>query len=179
MTKQILLAAILTFTSCIGAGQNSTIKSQASYNYFPELIGINLHGQEKKVPSELPGGKKLLIVAYQRAQQKDVDTWIDSIDKVQSKIKDLKFYEIPLIEKGSAFFRFYVNNGMRSGITDEIRRGEVITVYTEVDKFLPLVRQKNTDLIKTFLLNSEGKILSEVEGRFSENNLALLSTVNE
>ena len=68
---------------------------------------------------------------------------------------------------------------MRSGITDEIRRGEVITVYTEVDKFLPLVRQKNTDLIKTFLLNSEGKILSEVEGRFSENNLALLSTVNE
>lgn len=174
MKKILFLTTILTINfllaSCIGAGKNSDIET-SSASSFPEMEGINLEGKILKVPEHFSGNTNLVIAAYLREQQVDVDTWVAKLDKFNEIFPDLKFYELPIIDKSSTIFRFYVNNGMRRGITDSEKRRLVITVYTDVKQFLQLTEMKTVDEIAVFLLDSNGKIIAKTAGKYSEDKL--------
>jgi hypothetical protein len=166
---------IMGLVGCIGAGRNSEVAvKQSSMPMFPEVVGIDLTGAERRVPQDLTGPFRLVIAAYKREQQADVDTWIENLDQIRSRLPEVAFYELPVIPKGGAVFRFYVNNGMRSGITDQQRRTQVITVYTDVPEFLSAVGQADTGSILTLILGDGGVILGKVEGRFSPDQLDTL-----
>jgi hypothetical protein len=171
----IIAGVMMNLFGCIGAGSNSeVVVHQPSAQRFPEMVGIDLTGAQRRVPQDLPGTVRLVVAAYQREQQADVDTWIANLDRISSRLPEVEFCELPVIPKGSALFRFYVNNGMRSGITDPQRRLQVITVYTDVPKFLEAVGQPDTRQIMAFLLHENGAILGKVQGRFSDEQLERL-----
>jgi hypothetical protein len=174
MKKILFITSVFTITfwlaSCIGSGKNSDIET-SSQEDFPQMEGINLEGKIIKIPDQFAGKTNLVIVAYLREQQLDVDTWIAKLDKLNKIFPDLQFYELPVIDKSSAIFRFYVNNGMRRGIKDSKQRKLVITVYTDVKEFLQLTSMKSVDEIAVFLLDSNGKIIAKTSGKYSEDKV--------
>lgn len=182
MKKILSLGFLILLQAClIGAGQNSEISSDKN-NYFPQITGIDLNGNKQKLPDTFNNDLNLVIVAFKREQQSEVDTWIKSAKPLLEKNKNLSFFEIPLIYELSAFKRFWVNNGMRFGIKDEVARKQTITVYTNRKKFFNITKMEE-EKIYALLIDKNGKILWQKDGasdaaKISSLKKALLTNIN-
>ena len=172
----ISLLATISLSGCISPGKNSPILPSEK-GHFPSIVGIDLHGVERTLPEAFEGTKNVVIVAFERHQQQDVNTWIPTIETLMIAYPSLRFYEVPLIYELSIFRRFFINNGMRRGIPDEVARERTITVYTNREQFTKLM-DMNIKTIYTLLLNDKGEILWRTTGKASaENILALDSAI--
>lgn len=162
--KSSLIIAFTAFflTSCIGAGDISDIKNNGE-SHFPSMVGIDLMGEDKKIPESFKGKYNIVAVAFKHEHQADVNSWITVADNMLAKNSNIKFYEIPLIYEINAPYRFWVNNGMRSGIPDLKARLRTITVYTDREEFLDIMNMK-TDDIYILLLDNKGKIIWQTKG---------------
>lgn len=169
-----LIGTAAMTSGCIGPGINSDliVRDQA---LFPSVTGINLNGRTVEIPAELPGKGRIVIVAFEQRQQADVDTWINALTPDLAASPGLALYEIPVIYTGSAPFRFWVNNGMRSGITGEVARNRTITVYTDRARFYETL-QVRQDSITTFVLAPNGAIAWRTDGPATAAGLASVRT---
>ena len=102
---------------------------------FPVHTFSNLAKQKKKIPQQLDGDYKLMIVAFQRNHQQLVDTWFaagDSLERSYNKPgKQFKYYEIPTIYKMGFLGRSFLNMGMRSGVKAQSARERTFTIYID------------------------------------------------
>jgi len=143
---------------------------------FPRITGINLNGRSIAVPHDLEGDPRIVVVAFEQAQQRDVDTWLTALSPDLAAAPTLKLYELPVIYTGSAAFRFWVNNGMRSGITDETARNRTVTVYTDREKFFAELGVKR-ESITTFVLGASGEIRWRADGPAAPETLSSLRRI--
>jgi hypothetical protein len=78
----LFLAATALSTMTIGWGDVMNIKSErptaAPEGTFPKLTAANLEKQAFSLPEDFAGDRNLLLIAFQREQQQNVDTWQDS-----------------------------------------------------------------------------------------------------
>lgn len=174
----LFLFILLTISGCIGSGKISTVQNNGE-NYFPKLVGIDLMGEDREIPQSFIGEYNIVVVAFEREHQKAVNTWINAVDPILEKYKNIAFYEVPLIYEINAPYRFWINNGMRAGIPDLEARLRTITVYTDRDKFTSTMNMK-TDHIYVLLLNKKGGILWQAQGLLtSKSEKALLNKIIE
>ncbi len=184
-----LLILLITLQSCIGAGQNSKIaedevakttitKTSRIKNLppksiigesFPTLTGIDLQGNQRQLPQSFDGKLNLVIVAFKREQQVEVDSWIKTFAEISAKNPQINFYEVPLIYELSAPSRWWINNGMRQGVKSEAARSRTITVYTDRAKFFNITKMK-AEKIYALLIDKSGKILWQSEGSSTPEN---------
>jgi len=170
MKKLIQLFLLFVLQSCmIGAGENSKIEANKD-SYFPKITGIDLDGKKQQLPAAFKNKFNLVIVAFKREQQLEVDTWIKAIEPILKENSNLSFYEIPLIYEISTIGRMWVNNGMRFGIPDEVARKRTITVYTNREEFFRITKMQE-DKIYALLIDANGKILWKAEGVSNETNI--------
>jgi len=167
------LAVVATLLpGCIGAGTNSALRPVPAG--FPEVTGIDLEGREIRLPTELGGSPRIVVVAFERRQQADVDTWIRASEPLLRKRPAARLYEVPVIGSSSAPFRLWVNNGMRAGIPDEAARRRTVTVYTDRDGFLSTVGAR-PESITAFLLDDRGRIAWRADGPADEQKVSELA----
>ena len=162
MKKFLLLGAVFMVTACIGAGPISNIKPLGD-NIFPQMEGIDLLGETRVVPTTFAGDLNIVAVAFEREQQKDVNTWIEVAEGMMEENPSLKFYELPVIYEVNGMYRTWINNGMRSGIPSEAARERTITVYTDREKFTSMMDMTTTE-ISVLLIDDKGKILWRHDG---------------
>lgn len=170
----VLAAASTLLPGCIGAGTNSALRTVPAG--FPEVTGIDLEGREVRLPSGLAGSPRIVVVAFERRQQADVDTWIRAVEPLLAARPDARFYEVPVIGSSSAPFRLWVNNGMRAGIPDEAARRRTITVYTDRDGFLAALGARR-ESITTLLVDAGGRIAWRADGPADPEKVASLGRV--
>ncbi len=165
----------LFLSACIGSGSVSDVNDPQQQNTFPTLRGIDLTGEEQIIPSKLDGDKKLLLIAFQREQQQQIDTWLNVVKDIEAANNNFRYYEVPVIYEGSAPFRFWVNNGMRSGIQDQTARERTITVYTDRDKFFDIM-EMNEDSIYAVLVDQNDQIVWRSSGVSTDEKINELQT---
>ncbi|WP_129589709.1 hypothetical protein [Rubritalea profundi] len=141
---------------------------------FPVHTFSNLAKQKKKIPDELSGDHKLMIVAFQRNHQQLVDTWFaagDSLELAYNKPGKLfRYYEIPTIYKMGFLGRSFLNMGMRSGVKAQAARERTFTIYIDKAPFKKRLQIPNETDIHLFLLNNTGKVLWRCQGKHSPKN---------
>jgi len=170
MKKIIPFVLLFTLQSClIGAGENSKVEANKN-SYFPKITGIDLDGKKQELPTIFKNKFNLVVVAFKREQQSEVDTWIKAAEPILKENSDLSFYEIPLIYELSSFKRMWVNNGMRFGIPDEVARKRTITVYTNREEFFKITGMAENKIC-ALLLDDSGKILWKKEGVADVNKI--------
>ena len=176
MKKLMLLSLLAVMQSCfIGAGENSKIEADKN-NYFPKITGIDLNGKKQEIPAIFKNKFNLIIVAFKREQQIEVDSWIKAVEPILKENTNLSFYEIPLIYELSVFKRMFLNNGMRFGITDEVARKRTITVYTNRQEFFKITQMKE-EQIYALLIDDNGKIIWRVEGVADDKKISDLKKI--
>ncbi len=125
---------------------------------FPVLEGSSLSAQHYTIPADLEGRANLVFVAFLRRQQQVIDEWIERLGDVESKYPGLAVYEVPLLVRFPGPIRWWIDNGMRSGIPDPRTRSRTITVYTDRGRFLRQAGLADEQQIWTVLLDREGTI---------------------
>lgn len=125
---------------------------------FPRVEGRSLQDEEIGLPTDLEGEMNLLAVAFQRTQQRDVDTWVPLFRELEEKIPNLAGYEIPTISGGWGPLRRFIDGGMKAAIPDPLTRARTVTVYGDVDRVTEGLRLTDRDQIAVVLCDRAGTV---------------------
>ena len=135
---------------------------------FPSIEGKALNGDKFRAPEDLSKPHNLLLVAFQRDQQQDVDTWIPRLEKVEDANEDFTFYEFPILPEMNVMARWFIYHGMRSGIASDRARSRTVTFHLDKAEFKKDLGIDSEDIIQVFLVDSTGVVTWRNPGKWSE-----------
>lgn len=135
---------------------------------FPTARGSNLEHRGFRLPTDFEGERNLVLIAFQREQQAQVETWTPFVQGLLVRQPDLRFYELPTIQRGNPLFRFWVDRGMRSGIADRTKREQTITLFLDKAAFRRQLALPEEQTIYALLVDRAGRVLWRAEGCFTE-----------
>jgi hypothetical protein len=117
---------------------------------FPPLEARDLEGRRVVLPDDLPGPCDLLVLAFRRGQQSDVDGWGDLVRT--AGIDDLGFWEVPVIGRAWSPARGWIDGGMARAIPDREVRTHTLTSYTDVGAVLAALGVRGTGRVIAVLV---------------------------
>ncbi|MEO6526422.1 MAG: hypothetical protein ABIP93_07340 [Gemmatimonadaceae bacterium] len=141
---------------------------------FPNVEGSNLEGEHFKLPSDFKGELNVVLVAFRREQQIDVDSWMPFLKTVGESRRDVRVYELPTLGRRYRLMRPVIDGGMRRGIPDAAVRAVTITLYIDKAPFRESLRLRHEDRIYVLLVDQRGRVFWRAEGRFDERTGAEL-----
>jgi hypothetical protein len=173
LIKSLLVLAVVFFLviACQGPKPVSLPPAAASAA-FPEMSVQNLSGEILALPSQFPGERTLLMVAYEQKQQAALDDW-----SARLKLKSPgapEWLELPIITNPGALMRSVIDNGMRSGIPDKAVRDRVFTIYTPREEFNQRVGLSDMKVVHLLVADRKGRLLAKVSGGWTAQKEAVL-----
>jgi hypothetical protein len=129
---------------------------------FPSLRGRDLEFRARRIPEDLPGERRVVIVAFHQRHQRVVDAWIDALDG--RGIPGLRLYEIPTIGLRWRWVRNAIDGGMATAIRDLAVRERTITVYTRLRPVVRALGLAGRGDVLVAALAPDGSILSSAIG---------------
>ena len=135
---------------------------------FPAVTAENLESRRFVLPRELEGAYNIVVIAYERRQQADVDTWMPFLNALEKEDRRVRWYELPTIPKMTGvFIGWWIDSGMRRGIPDVSQRERTITLYLDKSEFRRALGLPDSDRsIHTLLIDREGRVLWRFDGRY-------------
>ncbi len=140
----------------------------ASAGKFPALESETLEKHAVQLPRDFQGERNLLLIAFVREQQKDIDTWLTQMKQYEDIDKEFRYYEIPTIEKMNRFMRWFINTGMSHGIPDKKARERTITLYIDKEPFKQSLRITDEKKIYALVVDRSGTVLWRATGPYDE-----------
>ena len=138
---------------------------------FPTVAGRDLEMRERALPAAFEGKRRLVLVAFQRWQQQEVDTWLGPAAKIAAGDADFRYYEVPTLGRGYSWMRGFIDGGMRSGVTDPTARARTITLYVVKAPFLRELAISDEAHITALLLDENSRIIWRTTGSSDETKL--------
>lgn len=135
---------------------------------FPGVSGSNLEGRKFNFPNDFEGDLNIAVIAFRREQTALIEGWAPTLEEIEKKNPTVRFYELPVLNRAYSPIRWWIDGGMRAGITDVKNRRRTITLYTTKSAFKNRLKIPNDDTIYVFLVNKSGKILWRSKGDFTE-----------
>ena len=130
---------------------------------FPAIAATSLEGRGWHLPGDLER-ISVLILAFQRWQQAEVDGWIDGLEALGCPHP---IFEVPTIGRGYRWARSFIDGGMRAGIPDPVVRARTLTTYTSVPRVLGALGLSSADHVIATLVTPAGEVQVLVQGVFS------------
>jgi hypothetical protein len=168
-----LFTALLVTALAGHALAQTPLPPPSSLGQMPIIQAETLSERKVTLPQDLPGEKTLALIAFERGQQTNINTWVDGLSL---KTTTEPWVEQPVIEPRSSWSRAFIDGGMRMGIRDEAMRNRVITLYTERAAFLKLMGlPDSTRSIYAVVVTRAGQVLAMVEGDYTREKAAVLA----
>lgn len=139
---------------------------------FPQLQARNLEGAVHDLPAAFAGDPSIVIVAFERHQQSDVDSWLPCLDEVRERLPGLEVYELPAIRRRFLPARRFIDGGMRAGIPDPGTRKRTLTAYTDIGALTRALRIDSTNTIALFVVSRDGTVVWSARGAYDPDAAA-------
>ena len=139
---------------------------------FPTLTADDLNGVSHTLPSGLPGNPTIVFIAYKQNQQEDVNTWVYGLGL--DPYTGPEFVELPVVGAGASLMRGFIDNGMRSGITDTKLRERTITIYQNVSVVNDPLGFSGRDDIRVLVVKQNGEVVWSTSGAATDAGMAAL-----
>ena len=141
---------------------------------FPDVQGRSLTGRRVTLPEDFAGDLNVVLVAFKRWQQEDVDTWMPHLRELAASRTGLRVYELPTLASSYRLMRTFIDGGMRGGIPDSAVRAATITLYIDKRPYKAALQIPNEDQIHVFLVERGGRIRWRAAGPFTAEAAAQL-----
>ena len=145
-----------------------TDMSEDRIQHFPNVSGSSLDGKRFNLPRDLKGKVNIVIIAFRREQTDIIEQWATPLKDIMRADPSLEVYELPTLSRGYSPFRWWIDGSMRAGIVDEEARRRTITIYTNKRNFKVELGIPNEETIYIFLVGKDGRIITRVQGDFTE-----------
>lgn len=142
---------------------------------FPQVNGSSLTKRKFSLPADFEGELNLVVIAFKRKQQEDVDTWMPYLRPLTADHAGLRVYELPVLPRSLTLMRGVIDGGMRGGIPDSAVRAATITLYINKTPFKKALAIASEDSIEVVLVDRAGEIFWRATGVFSEAALMELT----
>jgi hypothetical protein len=132
---------------------------------FPEVAGQALSRQRVRLPGDLAGAPAVLLVAYERRTQGDIDRWSDFLER---EVPELAAFEVPTIP--SLVWRplaGWIDAGMRGGVPRELW-SRVVTLYEDGAQVRAFLGDRRGGRAHVTLLDAGGVVRWFAADGFSE-----------
>jgi len=144
---------------------------------LPELEARSLEGRAYRLPGDLDGELNVLVVAFERRQQRLVDDWLPSLLALESCVAGLRVYELPTISRAWSPARWFIDGGMVRGIPDAEARARTLTVYTDVGRVLESLGLESAATVAVLLIDRAGNVAWRGGGEYETAQLRALTVV--
>jgi len=139
---------------------------------FPSVAGVALSGERVRFPEDLMGAPALLLCAYRRGTQMDVDRWAAFAGR---ELPHLAVFELPIIP--ALIWRplqGLIDGGMRGGVP-RAQWSRVVTLYEEGAKARAFIGDGGGDRAQVVLLDAAGTVAFHDAGGFRESGARRLA----
>ena len=170
MLRSVLFAVLIASITAgpSPTGTTMTFVAADTLGKFPHVEGTNLEGEDFSLPADFKGELNVVLVAFKREQQADVDSWTPFLKPVLESRRHLRSYELPVLGRGYRLMRSFIDGGMRRGIPDATVRAATITLYIDKSPFREALRLRDEDRIYVLLVDQQGRVLWRTDGHFDE-----------
>ena len=140
---------------------------------LPTLTAKRLDQQRVTLPHGLPAERTLALVAFERGQRAEVDSWIQGLRL--DRDTSIPWFKMPVInDPGNEGARNVIENRMLERHTTDQARARLVPVFTDRAAFIRAAGLRNSDHAWVLVLNREGKVLARAEGLYDEDKAAAL-----
>jgi hypothetical protein len=122
---------------------------------LPEVAGQALSRRRVRLPGAFAGAPAVLLVAYERRTQDDIDRWTAFLER---EAPELAAYEVPTIP--SLVWRplaGWIDAGMRGGVPRELW-SRVVTLYEDGAKVRAFLGDRRGGRAHVALLDADGLV---------------------
>ena len=140
---------------------------------FPSVAGVALSGARVRFPEDTLGAPALLLCAYRRGAQNDVDRWAAFAGR---DLPHLTVFELAIIP--ALLWRplqGWIDGGMRGGVPRS-QWAHVVTLYGEGGKARAFIGDGGGDRAQVLLLDAAGVVVFHDAGGFRESSAGRLAT---
>jgi len=132
---------------------------------FPSVAGNALSGDTVRFPEDVLGAPALLLCAYRRGAQADVDAWAGFAAR---ELPGLTAYELPIIP-GRVWrpLQGWIDGGMRGGVPPR-QWARVVTLYADGDKARAFIGDGGGLRAQVVLLDAAGVIVFHDAGGYRD-----------
>jgi hypothetical protein len=146
---------------------------------FPKVEVRNLEGRDLVFPNDFAGEVNVVLVAFQREQQRDVDTWTPALADLGKRVNGLHVYEMPTLSRAYRFARRMIDGGMAKGIKDRQVREATATAFIDKGPFKKALGIDSEDTIHAFVVRRDGTVTWHGRGPLAPQSLAALTAAVE
>jgi hypothetical protein len=139
---------------------------------FPSVAGHALSGELVRFPEDVLGAPALLLCAYRRLTQQDVDQWAAFAAR---ELPGLVVYELPIIP--ALVWRplqGWIDGGMRGGVP-RLQWSHVVTLYDHGSTAKAFLGDGGGAGTQVVLLDADGAVAFHDAGGFRESAAAALA----
>jgi hypothetical protein len=147
--------------------------TQVDARSLPNIKATDLNKKAVNWPAGLPSDRTVLIIAFTRGQQVQVDGWVSGL-KLKSP-GGPAWFEVPLINNPGSIARYFIDNGMRGGIPGTEARSHVVTVYGKKAELMKQMGLFGEKTVHVLVVDRKGNILESVSGAYSEAGAAAVT----
>lgn len=141
---------------------------------FPHVTTRDLNGAEKTLPADFSGDLNLVLIAYVQWQQREVDSWLPTADRLEATLPNFRYYEVPVVGQMGRFGQMQLDFWMRTGIPDRETRARTLTLYVDRAAFRRQLGIGDEAHIALLLLDRAGTIVWRGSGAYSAATAASL-----
>ena len=134
---------------------------------FPKVEGTNLEGRRFSLPADFEAEFNVVLVAFRREQQADVDSWLPFLEARKLQDRGIRVYELPTLNRSYRVMRGFIDGGMARGIPAKATREATITLYINKSPFKKALAIDAEDQISTMVVARDGRVLWRKDGRFN------------
>ena len=175
----VVLAALVASAGAPTNGSLMHVSALDTLGRFPSVEGTSLEGEHFTLPADFKSELNVVLVAFTREQQNDVDSWTPFLKTLGASHPDLRAYELPTLGRRYRLMRSFIDGGMRRGIPDAAVRATTITLYIDKSPFRESLKLPDEDRIYVLLVDKQGSVYWQAAGRFTESMGSELASLAE
>ena len=119
----------------------------------------------KRLSAELPTGRTLALVGFDRNQRPEIRSWIEGLELHRDT--RIAWIKMPVLkDPGSDDARSAVESRLIAGHASSDTRAPMVPVFTDQNDFIRAAGLSGKDHASVLVLNRDGKVLARAEGHY-------------
>ena len=138
---------------------------------FPSLSARDLEGRTVRIPEDLSGAANLVIVAFRREHQHEVENWQPHLAELVEAHPALEIWVVPALSRSYRIWGRAIDSGMRAGLPDSHARRHTLVTFLDLRDLQRALDLPDRDDIHLYLLDTDGAIRWHGRGGYSQLTL--------